>query len=360
MNRILTSLTVLGSVALLAGCKDEQHGKVQPPRPVLSVVATPQAARTLGFAGTVEPRYKSDIGFQVLGRIVSRDVNVGDVVKQGDRLARLDPVAYELAVRSAQADLASATARLENAAATEARQRKLLSQDISNQAQFDAATQVQESALAGITRAKAELEKAEEQLSYTELRADFDGVVTTVAAELGQVVQPGQTVVSVARPEIREAVVDLPESIGRDLKAQARFDIALQVDPSVRTAGSVREIAPQADPATRTRRVRITLDSPAAKSFRLGTTITATVTTQASPGIELPITAVLERDGKTMVWVVNPATRTVSTEDVTIAARERSFVRILDGLTAGSRVVTAGVNSLTPGQTVKIPDGAFQ
>ncbi|QEL23840.1 efflux RND transporter periplasmic adaptor subunit [Bosea sp. F3-2] len=359
MNPILISLTVLGSAALLSGCKEEHHAEVPALRPVLSVVVTPQTARTLGFAGTVEPRYKSDIGFQVLGRIVSRDVNVGDAVKKGDRLARLDPVAYELAVRSAHADLASASARLENAAATEARQRKLLSQDISNQAQFDAATQVHESALAGITRATAELEKAEEQLSYTELHADFDGVVTTVAAEPGQVVQPGQTVVSVARPEIREAVVDVPESVGRDLKPQARFDIALQVDPSVRAAGSVREIAPQADPATRTRRVRITLDSPA-KSFRLGTTITATVTTPASPGIELPATALLELDGKTLVWVVDPATRSVSTQDVTIAARDRSFVRILDGLAAGSRVVVAGVNSLTPGQTIKIPDGAFQ
>lgn len=359
MKPVMTSLTVLGAIVLLGGCKEEHHAKAPATRPALTIAAAPQTARTLGFAGTVEPRYKSDIGFQVLGRIVSRDVNVGDVVKKGDRLARLDPVAYELAVRSAQADLASATARLENAAVTEARQRKLLSQDISNQAQFDAATQAYESALAGVTRAKAELEKAEEQLGYTELRADFDGVVNTVAAELGQVVQPGQTVVSVARPEIREAVVDLPESIGRDLRPQARFDIVLQVDPSIRAAGSVREIAPQADPATRTRRVRITLDSPA-RSFRLGTMITATVTTQASPGIELPVTALLERDGKTMVWVVDPATRTVSTQDVTIAARDRSFVRILNGLTAGSRVVVAGVNSLTPGQTVKIPDGAFQ
>ena len=92
---------------------------------------------------------------------------------------------------------------------------------------------------------------------------DFDGVVTAVQAERGQVVQPGQTVVTVARPDIREAVVDLPESIGRDLRPGARFDVALQVDPSVRAAGSVREIAPQADPTTRTRRVRITLDQPA-------------------------------------------------------------------------------------------------
>lgn len=359
MKPVLTSLSVLGAALLLAGCKEEQHAKAPAPRPVLTITAAAQAARDIGFAGTVEPRYKSDLGFRVLGRIVSRDVGVGDVIKKGQRLAALDPVAYELAVRSAQAELASATARLVNAAATEARQRTLLLQDISNQAQIDAATQALASAQAGVTRAKAELEKAEEQLGYTELRADSDGVVTNVAAEPGQVVQPGQTVVAVARPDIREAVVDLPESIGRDLKPQARFDVALQVDPSVRAAGSVREIAPQADPATRTRRVRIALDSPA-KSFRLGTTITATVTTQVSPDIELPATALFEREGKTMVWVVDPATRTVSTRDVTISARDRPFVQILNGLPAGARVVIAGVNSLTPGQLVKISDGAFQ
>lgn len=359
MKRVLTSLTVLGAVALLAGCKADQHTKAPLPRPVLTVAVAPQTVRTVGFAGTVEPRYSSDLGFRVLGRIVSREVEVGDVVKKGQRLARLDPVTYELAVRSAQADLASATARLENAAATEARQRTLFQQRISTEAQFDAATQAHESAQAGVTRARADLDKAEEQLGYTELLADFDGVVTNVVAEPGQVVQPGQTIVAVARPDIREAVVDVPESIGRNLKPQTRFDIALQVDPSVQVAGSVREIAPQADSATRTLRVRITLDSPA-QSFRLGTTITARVATQVSPDIELPATALLERNGKTMVWVVDPTTRTVSTRDVTIAAGERSFVRILSGLTAGSRVVVAGVNSLTPGQSVRLPDGAFQ
>jgi len=359
MNPILIPLAALGAVSLLAGCQEQHHAETPAPRPVLTVVVTPQNVRTMGFAGTVEPRYKSDLGFRVLGRIVSRDVSVGDVVKKGQRLATLDSVAYELAVRSAQADLASATARLENAAATEARQRTLLQQNISTQAQFDAAKQARESAEAGVTSAQANLNKAEEQLGYTELRADFDGVVTATAAELAQVVQPGQTVVSVARPDIREAIVDLPESIGRDLRPGARFDVALQLDPSVRAAGSVREIAPQADPATRTLRVRITLDNPP-ESFRLGTTITATVTTQTAPGIELPVSALLERDGKTMVWVVDPITQTVSTRDVTIAARDGSAVRILDGLTSGTRVVTAGVHSLTANQTVKIADEASQ
>jgi membrane fusion protein, multidrug efflux system len=360
MKPTLKSLSFMGATAaLLVACQEQQHAEAPAHRPVLSIVVAPQTTQNVGFAGSVEPRYKSDLGFRVLGRIISRDVNVGDVVKKGQRLATLDPITYQLAVRSAQADLASATARLENAAATEARQRTLLQQNIANQAQFEAAKESLETAQANVTRAKADLAKAEERLGYTELRADFDGVVTAVAAELGQVVQPGQTVVTVARPDIREAVVDLPESIGWGLRPGARFDIALQVDPSVRAAGSVREIAPQADPATRTRRVRITLADPP-ESFRLGTTITATVTTQTDPGIELPVSALLERDGKTMVWVVDPAARTVSTRDVTIAARDASSVRLLDGLTPGTRVVTAGVNSLTPSQTIKIADEAFQ
>jgi membrane fusion protein, multidrug efflux system len=355
MRRILTCLAALGAVGLLAACQDEQHAEAPIVRPVLSAVVTPQAERTMGFTGTIEARFKADLGFRVLGRIVSRDANVADIVKKGQRLATLDPVTYRLAVQSAQADLASSRAQLENAAATEARQRTLLQQNITSEAQFEAARQARESAEAGVTRARANLARAEEQLGYTELRADFDGVITAVGAEPGQVVQPGQTVVSVARPDIREAVIDLPESIGRGLSPGVRFDVALQLDPAIRTTGSVREIAPQADPTTRTVRVRVTLDKPP-ESFRLGTTVTAAVSTQASPGIELPASALLERDGRTMVWIVDPATRTVSTKDVTLAARNGSAVRIADGLTPGTRVVTAGVNSLSPGQTVKIAD----
>jgi RND family efflux transporter MFP subunit len=359
MKPVLTSLALLGAVGLLSACQEEQRAEAPVIRPVLSMVVAPQAVRAVGFAGTVEPRYRSDLGFRVLGRVVGRDVDVGDVVEKGQLLATLDPVTYQLAVRSAQADLASAMARLENAAATETRQRALLEQNISNQAQFDAARQARETAQAGVARARADLDKAEEQLGYTELHAEFDGVVTATAAELGQVVQPGQTVVTVARADIREAVVDLPESIGQDLRPGARFDVGLQLDPSVEAAGTVREIAPQADPATRTRRVRITLADPP-ESFRLGTTITATVTTRDPPGIELPASALLERDGKTLVWVVDPATRRVSSRDVTVAARNASTVRVLDGLTSGMRVVTAGVHSLTQNQTVKITDEASQ
>ena len=144
MKPILGSLIAVSMVSLLVACQEQQHAAAPAPRPVLSIIVAAQTMRSVGFAGTVEPRYKSDLGFRVLGRIVSRDVNVGDVVTEDERLATLDSVAYQLAVRSAQSDLASATARLENATATEARQRALLDQNIANQAQFDAARQARD------------------------------------------------------------------------------------------------------------------------------------------------------------------------------------------------------------------------
>ena len=359
MNPIRTSLTALSMVGLLAACQEEHHAEAPAPRPVLTVVVAPQTARTVGFAGTVEPRYKSDLGFRVLGRIISRDVNVATSSGRGSAWPRStrSPTSWRCGRRRptwpARPPASRmpprprpASARCSSRTSPPRRSMTLPSRPASPRRPASRAP--------GRTSTRPRSNSATPSFAPT-----FDGVVTATEAELGQVVQPGQTVVSVARPDIREAVVDLPESIGRDLRPGARFDIALQVDPSVRAAGSVREIAPQADPATRTLRVRITLDNPP-ESFRLGTTITATVTTQAAPGIELPASALLERDGRTMVWVVDPATRTVSTRDVTIAARDGSAVRVLDGLTSGTRVVTAGVHSLTPNQTVKIADEASQ
>jgi RND family efflux transporter MFP subunit len=356
MKPILICLAVVG---LLAGCEEQQHVEAPALRPVLTVVVAPLTAQAVGFAGTVEPRYTSDLGFRVLGRLISRDVNVGEVVKEGQRLAKLDPVFLQLAVRSARADLASAIAQLENAAGSETRKRTLLEKGVVSKAEFEAAEQAGESAAAGVTRAQANLDRAEEQLAYTELRAPFDGVITAVKAEPGQVVQPGETVLTVARPDIREAVVDLPESMGRALGPESRFDIALQLDPTVRAAGSVREIDPHADRATRTQRVKITLDNPP-ESFRLGTTITATLSKQGDPAVQLPSSALLEQEGKTKVWIVDPTTGTVSIRDVTVAAGEGSDIRVLNGLTPGTRVVAAGVNSLTQGQAVLIQEEAFQ
>ncbi len=364
MNRVAMRAACVAGVAVLVAALAACQEKAAPPapvRPVLSVVVAPQTTRTFGYTGTIEPRVKVSLGFRVLGRMVSRDVNVGDLVAQGTQLASIDPTALELGVRSATADVFTAQASLTNATGVETRLRTLLEQNTTTPAQFEAAQQAQEAASAALKRANANLVKAREQLGYASMKSDIEGVVTAVDAQVGQVVSPGQSVVTVARPAIREAVVDVPDEIGRGLKPGAAFEVSLQLDTAIRLAGRVRDVAPQADPTTRTRRVWIALDNPP-DTFRLGTTVVAVLTTPTAPRIVLPRSALLERDGKTCVWVVDPTAMIVSTRDVglapgtDLAARTDGVVEIANGLEPGTRVVTAGVNSLAAGQSVKILD----
>ena len=192
-------------------------------------------------------------------------------------------------------------------------------------------------------------------LGYAELRAEFDGVIAATNAQVGQVVQPGQEVVRVVRPEEREAMVDVPDQIAANLRPGIRFLVTSEADPATRVKGQVREIAPQADLATRTRRIRITLVDPPL-SFRLGTIVKAVPETNPGAEIELPSSALLERNGKTFVWVVDPATSRASIREVKLGARDADSFRVVEGLAPGNRVVTAGVHSLSPDQVVKIAD----
>ncbi len=198
------AIAVIAALAL-AGCKKEEEAAA-PPRPVLSQVVTPTALPGTRFAGTVQAKVQAALGSRVAGRLVSRSVNVGDLVKKGDVLAVLDATAYELAVRSARAELSSAEATLASTIATEERQKTLLQSNAAAKAAVESAEQSREAADAGLVRARTALVKAEEQLSYTSIQAEFDGVVVATGAEVGQTVSPGEAIVTIARPDERDAV----------------------------------------------------------------------------------------------------------------------------------------------------------
>jgi membrane fusion protein, multidrug efflux system len=265
-------------------------------RPVLSTVVEPTDSSSTAAVGTVEPRYKTDLSFRVLGRLIARRVNVGDTVKQGEIVAAIDSTALGLALRSAKADLSRSQSQLANASATEQRQRTLITTDTTSKETLDNAVQVQAGAQASVARAQANLTKAIEQLSYAQVKADFAGVVTAVSADVGQVVSPGQTVITVARPDIREAVVDIGPDFPVPLRVGLPFTVSLQILPTVHVDGQIREIAPQADPVTRTRRVRIALNDPP-PTFRLGATVTAKLATHQRPILRVPESAVLHERG---------------------------------------------------------------
>lgn len=337
----------------LAACHDD--ASVLPTvRPVLFVDVAVRTSETVGpFAGSIEPRYTTPVGFRVFGRLVARDVNVGDLVKKGSRLAALDPAVQEIVVRTAKAAVADAQAQLTNATATENRQSYLIERQVTTAAQFEIAQKNRETAAAALVQAKANLTKAQDELAYTQLYADIDGVVTGRNAEVGQVVAAGQPVLTIARPDVKEAVFDVPDALANALPADAVFNVVLELEPTVGTSGRVREVAPEADQATRTRRVRLTLDRPP-DAFRLGTTITATRTTSVAPRIDLPATAIVDEGDKTFVWVVDPATSKADRREVAIAVRMDSSIGVTGGLSAGERVVIAGIHSLKAGQAVKI------
>ncbi|MFC3692431.1 efflux RND transporter periplasmic adaptor subunit [Chenggangzhangella methanolivorans] len=342
--------------APLAGCGEDPP---PPPvvRPVLSVVAEPADAKRIGFAGVVEPRYQTDRAFQVLGRIISRNVDVGDLVKVGQTIATNDPLTYQLAVRSAQSEVVTAKSQLEKTSAQKDRTQTLVKQGVYTQADLDAAQQALDAAAASVQQAEARFAKAKEQLGYTTLAADLDGVVTAVYAEVGQMASPGMRVMTLARTDIREAVVDVPDDVAQALAPGAPFRVALQADPTVVADGKVREIAPEADAATRLRRIKITLERPQ-EAFRLGATIfAAPQRPTGDPSIELPTTSVFERDGAPRVWIVDKNGKTVRSVGVEIAHRDARIVRLSGGVPAGERVVIAGANSLSEGQAVKLGAG---
>jgi membrane fusion protein, multidrug efflux system len=352
-------LAALGFALLLTACSEEHQPEPQPIRPVLYVKAEPRAQQTYGFVGTVEPRYSTNLAFRTLGRIISRNVDVGDTVTHGETVATIDSTALDLSLQAARADLASAEAQFANASASEERQRALFEQGNIAQAMYDTARQARDAASANLEKAQAALSQAEDQRGYAQLKSDFDGVVSQVAAQVGQVVSAGQTVMTVARSDVREAVVDIPDSMIGGIPEGSPFDVVLQSAPSIRASGRVRQIAPQSDPVTRTRRVRITLDNPP-PAFRLGSMISATRHVTVQPSVVLPLSALLEENGRTFVWIADPATLTVRKQEVQIVSRDGSSFAA-GNIADGALVVTAGVHSLKEGEKVELPqEGAGQ
>ena len=348
-------LGLLSIGVLLAACSKHEPPP-EPVRPVLSIKVQALNEETLGrFAGSIQARYESNTGFRVGGRIASRNVDVGAEVQKGTLLATLDPSDQQNQLRSAQGDLAKVQAQLINAQANARRQQALFDRGVGAQAQLDIATTDLKTTQASLDQARAAVNQSKDQLGYTELRSDHKAVVTAWNAEAGQVVTAGQQVVTLAQPDIKEAVIDLPDTLVDEIPSDVVFLVAGQLDPSINTKATLREIEPQAQSATRTRRARLTLaDTP--DGFRLGTAISVTLSSAIKPRIELPATALQEVDGKSRIWVIDTQSKTVSPRDVSVISRTDGSVVLAGGVKNGERVVSAGVNSLKPGQSVKLDE----
>ncbi|XXF08689.1 efflux RND transporter periplasmic adaptor subunit [Pseudomonas sp. D2-3] len=351
MNRAIPFALI---AALLTGCAEDD--KPEPIRPVLYTEVQQQDQQVLGrFAGAIEARVQSTLGFRVGGRVAQRLVDAGAEVKAGTTLATLDPTDQQNALRASEGDQARSEAQWINAQANARRQQELFDRGVGAKANLEQAQTELSNARSNREQAEASTRQARDRLAYGTLSSDFDAVVTAWHVEAGQVVGAGQEVVTLARPDVREAVFDLPVELADGLDDQVQFNVASQLDPSTATHGRLRELEPRADAATRTRRARLTLeDTP--PGLRLGTAVAISLTRAQTPRSLLPAAAVQEIDGQSRVWVIDTQAKTVHPRSVKVVGREGEQISV-EGLSAGDKVVSAGLSELRDGQQIRIDEG---
>jgi RND family efflux transporter MFP subunit len=337
------------ALSLVACGRQKTTASARPVRAVM--VRLNSRGEPVTLTGQVRAASQENLSFRLAGRLIERSVNVGDQVHAGQIIARLDPQNQENALQSARASVLAAKGQQVQAKGTLERQRALLARGFTSRAQYDQAVQVYQTALSQVDSTEAQLRIAQDQLRYDDLRADSDGVIIAKAAEPGEVVQPGQMIVQLARRGGVDAVFDVPAILIRTAPRDPMVEVALADDPAVHTIGRVREVAPQADPATRTFEVKVGLISPP-DTMRLGTTVTGQIHMSAEAGFTIPASALTETRGQPAVWIVNPATRKVALRQVRVERYDQNSVLISRGLEDRDIIVTAGVQALHPDQQV--------
>jgi RND family efflux transporter MFP subunit len=321
------------------------------PRPVrVQTVSFSPSEQSLTYSGTIQARIQADIAFRVAGKIIERPVNLGDHVTAGQLIARLDPTdlrwSLEAQAQAAAADAADAA----NASAELRRYTRLgPASPAFMSSEYDKRQSAAAMAQARLAQARRLFAQAQDQLAYTELRADADGAITSLPAQIGQVVSIGQTIATLAHGREIEADVAIPENRLPDIRAAGQISVALWSDPSRPLRGRLREIGALADPASRTFNVRITLiDAPPQDS--LGMTAAVRFSRAAGPPLALlPASALTDAQGSPAMWVLDAGIARACLHPVQIAAvADNGMVAVSAGLHQGDQVVTAGTAELRP------------
>ena len=345
---------VFGVVLLgLAACSAEQP--VESPRPALVVHPGGGAEAALSaYAGEVRAHEESPLSFRVGGNLVRRNVDAGARVQKGEVLALLDPGDFALQAQAAQAQLAAAEADLVRARGDRDRYAKLVGDRLISQSAYDAQVAAYKAAEGQARAARAQMDVMRNQEGYSQLRAPRDGVIASRQAEAGQVVAAGQTVFTLAADGGREVAIGLPENRIREFSVGQPVMVELWNAPGQRLPGTLREIAPAADAQTRTYAARVSLVGDAQQQVELGQSARVYVQENGSKAaLKLPLSAIQRgNEGRTTVWIVDPATGKVRAQAVQLGRYGEASVPVLGGVKASDWVVAAGGHLLREGQTV--------
>lgn len=343
------------ALLMTLGACSKQEAPQEPVRAVKLITVSSGEKNVAGeYSAEVRARVESRLGFQVAGKLLDRPAEIGQRVRAGQLLARIDAQDYQLAALAAQALVSAAQSQRDLASADLQRFEALKAQNFISGAELERRQTTLTAAEAALQQAKAQAQAQGNQTGYTRLSASHAGVITGVEAEIGQVLSAGQPVLRLAHDGPRDAVFSVSEAMALALKpGQSMQAVLLSTGQSLK--GQVRELAASADPVTRTYMVKLALDA----SERLPLGATMHVLASALPGgqpavIKLPTSALKQEGSGTVVWVLNEASMTVNTQAVQLGALIGNEVVITSGLQPGQKVVAAGVHVLSPGQKVSV------
>jgi RND family efflux transporter MFP subunit len=349
-------LIAVSGVAAFAtvSLRTQEASAVSDPRQEAPIVRLVTAARVTGsergFTGVIGARVQSNLGFRVAGKIVERLVNVGQQVKAGQPLMRIDETDLRLALTAKRNAVAAARASVVQSGADEQRYAKLVSDGWVSRQRYEQAKAASDTAEAQLAAAEAEARVAENEATYSVLVADADGTVVETLSEPGQVVSAGQTVIRLAQAGPREAVVALPETIRPAIGSVA--EASVYGGDGQRYTAHLRQLSDAADALTRTYEARYVLDGEVATA-PLGATVTIRLASEAGqPEVQVPLGAVLDDGRKTGVWVLDSGASTVRFRPITLV-RVTGENAVISGLNPGDPVVSLGAHLLREGAHVR-------
>lgn len=350
-----------GAVALAAllavGCSPEETAEPKAPRIVRVVEARAEVVeQSFSQVGEIRPHHDTALSFRLNGMLASR-LRLGETVREGDVLAVLDKRPAENDLRAARAELAAANAAMTLATLSSERQRSLFERNVSARAVLEDADANLATARARVDAAAVAVERAEDALSYTELRAPHEGTVSAVEANQGEVLAAGQVVLRLVTENRRHAVFDVPEVLYRTAPDDATIALHLVTDPKVTATGTVDEVAPLADRSTRSYRVKVAVDANGA-TMPFGAPVIGTLVVGRDELVKLPASALTTSEQGSAVFVVDGQTGSLQRRPVQVARFDERFLYLRGGLKAGERVATTGVAKLRDGEQVRIEEDA--
>ncbi|MCM2438827.1 efflux RND transporter periplasmic adaptor subunit [Agrobacterium vitis] len=355
LRRMILCTTGVFAV-LLSACSDEASTQ-KTPRAIKAVtVKSELVGEVFRQTGEIRPRYETPMSFRIDGLVAFR-VETGSSVKKGDVLATVEKTPALINVASASAQVDEAKSDLALADLTAARNWELIGKNAVSRAQVQQSDANLQAAKSKLEVAAATLASAQQNLSYTDLKAGRDGVVSGVSINVGQVVTTGQTVLTLSSDTELDAVFDVPEQMLIENLNESDVEVSLLSNPTLTAKGKVREVTPSADAATRTYRVKVTLDG-ALSGAPLGAAVAGKVTLSPKRLFKVPASALTSRGQDQAVFVYLPETRTLQVRSVKIERYGENDMLISEGLADGDIVATAGVSKLRDGEAVTVEKGA--